>query len=417
VSSFVDGDIRLEPLTAEHGAAMDALARDEDVARFTRVPEPVPDGFGGMWVERYMRGKDEGTNAGFAIVDTESDDFLGFVALVKVDLDTLEAEAGYIVASHARGRGVGTRALRVLTAWAFAELPLERIELFVDVANPASEIVARRCGYRREGVLRWTYLKPGLRSDTIVYSKLRREHVEPEMDWPYEIAERDHDIQNPTSVEKLRLLGDYLRLGSESRVLDVACGKGGPAIVLASTYGCRIVGVELRDAFAEAARARVAGAGLDSLVDVHTDDAKAFALEPEGFDAALCLGASFVWGTIGDAAAALLPAVKPDGFVAVGEPYWRTWPLPQGIDADAYVDLASTAGRFAAAGVAVTGVIASTDDDWDRYESLHWRALEEWLVLHADAHEIRTQHERYRRDYLAFKRALLGWAIFVGRRS
>jgi RimJ/RimL family protein N-acetyltransferase len=177
VSSFVDGDIRLDPLTAEHGAAMDALARDEDVARFTRVPDPVPDGFGDMWVERYMRGRQEGTNAGFAIVDGESDDFLGFVALVKVDVETQEAEAGYIVASHARGRGVATRALCVLTAWAFAELPLERIELLIDVANPASEIVAQRCGYKREGVLRWTYLKPGLRSDTIVYSKLRREHV------------------------------------------------------------------------------------------------------------------------------------------------------------------------------------------------------------------------------------------------
>ena len=69
------------------------------------------------------------------------------------------------------------RAVHVLTAWAFTELPLERIELLIDVANPASEIVAQRCGYTREGVLSWTYLKPGLRSDTIVYSKLRREHV------------------------------------------------------------------------------------------------------------------------------------------------------------------------------------------------------------------------------------------------
>jgi RimJ/RimL family protein N-acetyltransferase len=177
VTPLVNGDIRLEPLTGEHAPAMDALALDEDVARFTRVPEPVPDGFGGMWVERYMRGRDEGTNAGFAITDSQKGGFLGFVALVKVDLETQEAEAGYIVASHARGRGVATRALRILTAWAFAELPLERIELLIDVANPASEIVAKRCGYTREGVLRWTYLKPGLRSDTIVYSKLRREHV------------------------------------------------------------------------------------------------------------------------------------------------------------------------------------------------------------------------------------------------
>jgi RimJ/RimL family protein N-acetyltransferase len=175
VTSLADGDIRLEPLDTRHGDAMDALARDEGVARFTRLPEPVPEGFGSVWVERYTRGRDEGANAGFAIVDSTTSEFLGFMALVKLDLETQEAEAGYIVSSRARGRGVATRALRLLTAWAFSEFPLERIELLIGVDNPASEVVAQRCGYTREGVLRWTYLKPGLRSDTIVYSMLRRE--------------------------------------------------------------------------------------------------------------------------------------------------------------------------------------------------------------------------------------------------
>jgi RimJ/RimL family protein N-acetyltransferase len=175
VTSLGDGDIRLEPLAVEHAAAMDALARDEGVAQFTRLPEPVPAGFGAIWVERYLQGRDEGTNSGFAIVDPGSGDFLGFIALVKLDADAQEAEAGYIVSSRARGRGVATRALRLLTAWAFEEHALERIELFIGADNPASEAVAQRCGYTREGVLRWTYLKPGVRSDTIVYSRLRRE--------------------------------------------------------------------------------------------------------------------------------------------------------------------------------------------------------------------------------------------------
>ena len=178
MTSLADGDIRLDPITAEHASAMDALARDEDVARFTRVPDPVPEGFGERWVERYTRGRDEGTNAGFVIVDAENGSVLGMMGLVKLDLEAQEAEAGYIVASRARGRGIATRALRLLTAWTFEELLLERIELLIDVENPASEVVAQRCGYTREGVLRWAYLKPGLRSDTIVYSKLRREHLE-----------------------------------------------------------------------------------------------------------------------------------------------------------------------------------------------------------------------------------------------
>ena len=171
-----DGEIRLEPISAAHAEAMDALARDHDVARFTRLPEPLPADFGALWTERYVQGHEDGTNAGFAIVDAESGEFLGLMGLVKLDLEAQEAEAGYIVASRARGRGVATRALRLLTDWAFEEMPLERIELLISTDNAASEVVARRSGYTREGVLRWTFLKPGRRSDTIVYSKLRREH-------------------------------------------------------------------------------------------------------------------------------------------------------------------------------------------------------------------------------------------------
>jgi SAM-dependent methyltransferase len=235
------------------------------------------------------------------------------------------------------------------------------------------------------------------------------------MDWPWEIAERDHELQNPTSVEKILLLGSYLRLNPESRVLDLACGKGGPATILASAYGCRITGVEIRAAFADAARERIAAVGLDGLVEIHTADAATFPLEPESLDAALCLGAAFVWGTIADAAAVLVPAVRPGGYVAIGEPYWRRLPLPDGIEPEGFVSLPETVERLESAGVALTGIIAASEDDWDRYESLHWRAMEEWLPDQTDE-SIAARHEQRRGDYLRRRRPLLGWAIFVGRK-
>jgi len=109
--------------------------------------------------------------------------------------------------------------------------------------------------------------------------------------------------------------------------------------------------------------------------------------------------------------------LRPRGSAAIGEPFWRQWPLPDGVDPGTFVSLADTVAR-GQAGYAVTGVIAASENDWDRYESLHWRAIEEWLTEHPGNEggaELRAQHERYRRDYLAFKRALLGSAIFVGR--
>ncbi len=246
------------------------------------------------------------------------------------------------------------------------------------------------------------------------------------MSWRWEIVEHDHEIQNPTSAEKIRLLGDYVRLGPESRVIDIACGKAGPAIVLAETYGCHVVGVERLAAFADEARARIAARGLEHLIEVHTGDGAEFPLEPETWDVALCIGASFVWGTIEDAAAQLAPAVTSGGFVAVGEPFWRTLPLPEGLDAAGFVSaetcvpLDETVARFERSGLTLTGLIGASEDDWDRYESLHWRAAEEWLAENAGdsrAADIRIGQETQREQYVRVRRPHLGWAIFVGRKS
>jgi SAM-dependent methyltransferase len=238
------------------------------------------------------------------------------------------------------------------------------------------------------------------------------------MAWPWEIVERDHDIQNATSPAKIRLLGEYVRLSPESRVLDVACGKAGPALILASTYCCRIHGIELRAGFADEARARIAAQGLGSLIDVQTADAADVVFESESWDVALCLGAAFVWGTIAEAAAALCPAVRSGGFVAIGEPFWRA-PPPDGTDRGDFVSLEATVERFEQAGLATTGLIAGSDDDWDHYRSLQWRAVEEWLTEdpgHPHAEEIRGRNARRRTDYFRFEREQLGWAIFVGRK-
>jgi SAM-dependent methyltransferase len=238
--------------------------------------------------------------------------------------------------------------------------------------------------------------------------------------WYYDVAERDHELQNPTSPEKIRLLGERLRLGPESRVLDLACGKAGPALLLAGAFGCRVVGVERAPEFAALARERVQAAGLADRIEIVEGDAAAFTLEPGAWDAALCLGASFVWHGLEGTLAALAPAVRPGGHVVVGEPFWRARPLPEGVDDAGYVPLRETVARVEAAGLALVTLIASSEDDWDTYESLHWRALETWLAEHPreqDSIAIRERHEAQREAYLRHERALFGWAIFAGRKS
>ena len=161
---------RLEPLSRDHLAGLEELVADPDVLRFTRIPSPVPPGFAERWIGGYEEGRRDGTKEGFAIVDGEA--FLGIAVAPRIDQTARTAELGYTVMPAARGRGVASEALRLLTEWAFRELDAVRLELLIGTANAASKRVAERCGYTREGVLRSLYVKPGVREDTELWSRL-----------------------------------------------------------------------------------------------------------------------------------------------------------------------------------------------------------------------------------------------------
>jgi RimJ/RimL family protein N-acetyltransferase len=163
--------IRLVPLAEQHLEDMAAVARDPDVLRFTRFPDPLPDDFPQRWLARYEQGRRDGTCAGFAALDAE-DRFVGVGLAPEMEREARQAELGYIVAPAARGRGVATQILRLLTRWAFDEAGVLRAYLIIDVANAASERVAERAGYVREGVMRSLHVKGDRRADAALWSRL-----------------------------------------------------------------------------------------------------------------------------------------------------------------------------------------------------------------------------------------------------
>jgi RimJ/RimL family protein N-acetyltransferase len=161
--------LRLEPFAEWHLEDVAALLEDRDVLRFTRIPEPPPPDFCRQWLSRYEMGRREGTSEGFAALDAGG--FVGLGLAPHIDRDAREMEIGYIVAPPARGRGVATEMLRLLTRWAFDEGTL-RVSLIIQVDNEASKRVAERCGYLREGVMRSAHVKQGIRADQELWSRL-----------------------------------------------------------------------------------------------------------------------------------------------------------------------------------------------------------------------------------------------------
>jgi RimJ/RimL family protein N-acetyltransferase len=139
--------IRLVTLTEEHVPALLETMRDPEVLRFTRTPDPMPDGWIDQWLARY----DGHRQAAFAIL--EGAEFVGYAVTGPIDREGLEVELGYAISPRGRGRGIATKTLGQLTEWAFRE-GMQRVTALVSVDNPASSRVAAKVGYTFEGVLR-----------------------------------------------------------------------------------------------------------------------------------------------------------------------------------------------------------------------------------------------------------------------
>jgi len=165
-------DSRLELLGESHLAGVAGMFDDKGVLRYTRVPNPVPPGWEREWFQFYEEGRREGTREAFAVVDVRDGSFLGLGLAFGIDREGRQLELGYVVAPEARGRGVATRTLELLTQWAFSELDALRIELWISTDNEPSKRVAANVGYRYEGTLRSFHFKQGIRDDFEVWSRL-----------------------------------------------------------------------------------------------------------------------------------------------------------------------------------------------------------------------------------------------------
>jgi RimJ/RimL family protein N-acetyltransferase len=80
-------------------------------------------------------------------------------------------DIGYWLLPQARGRGFATRALKLVAAWSFTTLAIERLQLWTDPENVKSQRVAERAGFSKEGVLRLhSPTAAGDRCDAVLYS-------------------------------------------------------------------------------------------------------------------------------------------------------------------------------------------------------------------------------------------------------
>jgi RimJ/RimL family protein N-acetyltransferase len=169
-----DGAVTLRPWAESDLPELVRCFADPTISQWLpMIPYPYAEADARKWFATLAPRREAGTGAGLAIVDAMSGKLLGGVGF-RPD-DERRAEVGYWVRRERRGEGIATRALRLLSAWAIAELGFARIQLHCDVENVASQRVAEKAGYTREGVLRAWLEVDGEPRDHVLYSALASE--------------------------------------------------------------------------------------------------------------------------------------------------------------------------------------------------------------------------------------------------
>src|SRR6516162_6979714 len=84
-------------------------------------------------------------------------------------------------------------------------------------------------------------------------------------------------------------LAVQMNLNANSHVLDIGSGLGGPARTVAETYGCQVTGIDLTQAFCDAATAMSEWVGLAKRVSFKQGDATNLPFADKQFDAAMTI--------------------------------------------------------------------------------------------------------------------------------
>lgn len=112
----------------------------------------------------------------FVIVNQENN-ILGVISHFLTSHYSSARELGFSVFTQEnQKKGIATKAVNILTKYLFENYSINRIQICMPTEHKASEKVAIKCGYTKEGMLRGSIFVRGQFLNTYIYSILRSEY-------------------------------------------------------------------------------------------------------------------------------------------------------------------------------------------------------------------------------------------------
>ena len=230
--------------------------------------------------------------------------------------------------------------------------------------------------------------------------------------------------------ETTKELVELCHISGGTCVLDVGCGVGATACYLAKEYGCRVVGVDLRESMVALSDERAQREEVADLVEFRVADAQDLPFEDAQFDVILCESVATFIEDKQRVVEELARVVKSGGYVGFNEEIWletppaeiithvrRTWEVKPSIPtADDWRQMLKDAGLrdVFVKTYKLDARRESTQIKRYRFQDM-WRMFSRTLSLYVKSSDFRAYMKgQYRLPKGVFK--YLGYGLFVGRR-
>jgi ubiquinone/menaquinone biosynthesis C-methylase UbiE len=241
------------------------------------------------------------------------------------------------------------------------------------------------------------------------------------------IAHRNHAFSNPISEEKLMKMVGMMEPKPNDHVIDIGSGKCELLIRLVERFQVTATAIELYEGAISEAKQQASSRIPEGSIEFIVDDAKTAieSCEQSGFDIGICLGSTHALGGLENTLQALKGLVKKNGYILVGEGYWKQTPSPKylealgGAEESELKNHADTVKVGEDLGLIPLWSYVANDDNWDDYEWLYSQSIENYCLENPDDPDYDAMLERirkWRRTYLTWGRDTLGFGLYLYRR-
>lgn len=165
----------LRKLTMRDAQDMFEYSRDPEVARHVLWSAQTSISESRAYIRYMLRRYRQGDPSSWCIEWKETGKVIGTIGFMWIQSENASAEVGYSLSRSFWNKGIMTEALKLILAFGFQYLRLNRIEAQHEITNPASGIVMHKVGMSPEGILRQRLYNKGQYVDVAIYSILRAE--------------------------------------------------------------------------------------------------------------------------------------------------------------------------------------------------------------------------------------------------